>query len=111
MAVPDREITAHRSAQKQAVELFVSERLSDGSISLGTDVIMAVSDPARMRGSTMDISYEAATLLLTDLWVAGFRPTGVEHATDAAQNMARHLEDMRAIAFDKLRVAKPGERK
>lgn len=40
-------------------------------------------------------------------WEMGLRPPGLEHTTETIAATARHLEDMRAIAFTKLDVEKP----
>lgn len=49
---------------------------------------------------------EDAQSLAEQLWAAGFRPTqATKTGADAAQS--RHLEDMRAIAFAKLKIDDP----
>lgn len=49
------------------------------------------------------LSVEATKRLMDDLWASGIRPTETRHA----EGVAKHLEDMRAIAFAKLNIVKP----
>lgn len=49
----------------------------------------------------------AAQELANSLWSAGFRPEQSKQAQGAYDAQGQHLADMRAIAFDKLKVAKP----
>jgi hypothetical protein len=50
---------------------------------------------------------DAAQELANALWSAGFRPEQSKQSQGAYDAQGQHLADMRAIAFDKLRVAKP----
>ena len=51
------------------------------------------------------LSTEEAQVLFDQLWDCGLRPAENKAAEYRAQ--AKHLEDMRALAFGKLGVAKP----
>ncbi|WP_421849829.1 hypothetical protein [Oricola sp.] len=44
---------------------------------------------------------------LDEAWRIGLRPTGHDSSQTEFDALARHLEDMRAISFAKLRVEKP----
>lgn len=104
------EIRAHHAPHKRCVELYVSaEDRRTGQWSHCQGIVLVPALEGRSRKPTVEIPEDAAKQLMTDLWYAGFRPTDVQHATDAAQNMARHLADMRAIVFAKLEVTMPGE--
>ena len=48
-----------------------------------------------------------AQRLMDELWTAGLRPTQGKQSEGVTAAQGRHLEDMRAIAFAKLEVAKP----
>jgi hypothetical protein len=52
---------------------------------------------------TYSLSRKAAQALMSSLWEAGIRPA---QAKDG-DGQAKHLEDMRAIAFGKLGIVKP----
>ncbi len=53
--------------------------------------------------SNFHINDESAQQLMDDLWQGGVRPSNTSNATE----MGRHLEDMRAIVFDQLKIEKP----
>lgn len=62
-------------------------------------------DEAGMHGSSpmMELRYEAAQRLMTELWNCGLRPDGFVATEESAKGMiamqGQHLEDMRKIAF------------
>lgn len=51
-----------------------------------------------------NIPVEAAQLLMDDLWMAGIRPTEGSGSAGSLAATQRHLEDMRTIAFEKLKI-------
>lgn len=50
---------------------------------------------------------EDAQRVMDDLWAAGLRPTQGQQSEGLTAGQARHLEDMRAIAFAKLDIDAP----
>jgi hypothetical protein len=58
-----------------------------------------------LEGSEAQVTFDA-------LWIAGFRPTEKINEASKLAATERHLDDMRAIAFSKLKVEQPtGDRK
>ncbi len=53
------------------------------------------------------LSLEESQLLMDSLWQAGLRPAEGSGSTGQLAATVRHLEDMRAIAFEKTGVLKP----
>lgn len=56
---------------------------------------------------TFSLHGDAAQQLIDALWQAGLRPTQGRQSEGVTAAQARHLEDMRALAFTKLNVEKP----
>lgn len=56
---------------------------------------------------TIQLTEEEAQQLANQLWDAGIRPTLVKYQNDRANTLNAHLQDMRAIAFNKIKVPKP----
>lgn len=76
----------------------------------GNKVLSGISLVKVEEGSCIDgISVETDMLqaLATELWVAGFRPIGYKNVNESMLATNKHLEDFRAIVFDKLKVPKP----
>ena len=48
-----------------------------------------------------------AQALADSLWSAGYRPSQGKQSEGVTAAQGRHLEDMRAIAFDRLKVVAP----
>lgn len=53
---------------------------------------------------SLTINLDAAQALMDDLWHSGIRPTEGKQATGTLRAIENHLEDMRIIAFDKLKI-------
>ena len=56
--------------------------------------------------TSLRLSQDSAQQLINDLWRVGVRPAG-EHGTNEINALTRHLEDMRAIAADRLKLTLP----
>lgn len=69
------------------------------------DPRMAIGDEPN--SPLLTISRDAAQNLIDELWFLGYRPEGGQMSVGQAAATGKHLEDMRAIAFAKLEVAKP----
>jgi len=50
---------------------------------------------------------EAAQMLMDSLWMSGIRPTEGAGTAGSIRAVENHLQDMRAIVFDKLKTPKP----
>lgn len=55
---------------------------------------------------TVRIHEEAAQRLMDDLWQCGMRPSEGTGSAGAMAKIEAHLEDMRTIAFDRLKIQK-----
>lgn len=69
-----------------------------------------IEPTSTLKGPSFSISDQAAQNLFDDLWRGGFRPSREadnRRAEGALEATKHHLEDVRAIAFDKLRIEKP----
>lgn len=53
------------------------------------------------------IDKDACQQLMDDLWYLGFRPERGEMSVGQVAAVSAHLQDMRALVFAKLEVAKP----
>jgi hypothetical protein len=63
--------------------------------------------PGQLRTAATHISNEAAQRLMDDLWTAGLRPVAGKQSEGVTEAQAHHLEDMRTIVFDRLKLVKP----
>lgn len=55
----------------------------------------------------LSLDEDAAQQLMNSLWDAGVRPVGAKGSAGQLDAVQRHLEDMRALAFDKFGVESP----
>lgn len=63
-------------------------------------------DPYESDATELKLSKSAAKCVMNDLWRLGVRPDE-DHATSEIAALSRHLQDMRAIAANKLKVTLP----
>lgn len=56
---------------------------------------------------TFSLHGDRAQALIDQLWQCGLRPSQGKQSEGVTAAQARHLEDMRAIAFDRLKVERP----
>ena len=59
---------------------------------------------------SFELTESKAQELLDMLWMGGFRPRSAINEASRIEAVTRHLEDMRAIAFDRLKVGAPAQR-
>lgn len=59
------------------------------------------------RPPTFTLDYEACQALMDSLYGSGFRPTQGTGSAGQREALEKHLEDMRVLAFTKLKVEKP----
>lgn len=57
--------------------------------------------------AAVHLSDDMAQQLMNSLWECGIRPAGSVGSVGQLAATEKHLEDMRALAFSKLNVAKP----
>lgn len=84
----------------------VSIYLRDGT-KAGRSIIMEDVDPGMLQEPLIRLTTQAAQELINDLWSAGLRPSEAKNTRDEVNAIKAHLEDMRQITFDKLKVDKP----
>jgi len=60
---------------------------------------------------TMMLNADQAQLLMDSLWEAGVRPADGAGSAGAMLRTEKHLEDMRALAFQSLKVKPPESKK
>jgi hypothetical protein len=56
---------------------------------------------------SFNLTDDQAQAMFDMLWAGGFRPKQQVNEASRIEAVTRHLEDMRAIAFDRLKVAVP----
>lgn len=72
---------------------------------VGKPVLMAEHDAGKMiLEPTLQLGEGAAQQLMDDLWQAGLRPTEGTGSAGALAATQKHLDDMRAITFNKLNI-------
>jgi len=103
-------IWAQSSPLRRAIELTIGGRTPQGKYYAATSAIefREVEDGVIIP-PTLDISPEAAQLLMDELWNCGIRPsegTGSAGALKATQN---HLEDMRQLAYHLMKMPAPAK--
>ena len=57
--------------------------------------------------ASLRLDQDTAQRLIDDLWNGGLRPTQGKQSEGVTAAQANHLQDMRAIAFAKLRIDQP----
>ncbi len=77
---------------------------------VATNITMEPCLEGHQTDPILHINEEDAQKLINDLWEAGIRPNEIYHKDDLLNAMNGHLEDMRAIVFNKLKVAKPNKK-
>lgn len=89
----------------RSVSLLIGTRTPTG-IYYAEKVEMPLEDDqtAHVQQPSMYISPPAAQLLMDDLWRAGLRPSEGSGSAGALRAVERHLDDMRQIAFNKLKI-------
>lgn len=89
-----------------AVELYVT-RTENNRRQILTSTGWEEVEPGDYASPSYLMERDSAQELANALWSAGFRPEQSKQAQGAYEAQGQHLADMRAIAFDKLRVARP----
>jgi hypothetical protein len=71
------------------------------TVSIGKPIEMVPVDRERHSPPTLSLKSEAAQSLMDSLWHAGLRPTEGTGSAGALAATQRHLDDMRALVFNK----------
>ena len=62
--------------------------------------------PGEIPPETFGLNYEQAQTLMDDHWACGLRPTEGKGSAGSLAATEKHLEDMRVIVFDRLKIAR-----
>lgn len=100
-------IRAEKSEFRFGVSILIMERQPDGKLAVAEPLTMTTHDEGTVIEPTVEIKDATAQLLMDDLWRAGLRPSEGTGSAGSLRATEKHLEDMRALAFDKLKVDKP----
>ena len=93
-------IRAHSAPWRNCVEFLA---MQGGAI--GTEISMEVKENQHQAcDPTFSLRYDEAQVLMDDLWVAGLRPTEGAGSAGSLRATEKHLNDMRRIAFDRLKI-------
>jgi len=101
-----KHIRAESQDFRHSIGLYIYEIDADGKKTVGSLEMKPVEDPALQHDSMTNISPSAAQVLMDDLWHAGIRPTEGTGSAGSLKATENHLQDMRAIVFKKLGMAK-----
>lgn len=99
-----------RRAEALGVEFFLLSE--DGGRRLVAEPVAWREGPppgVRLGSPAFFLNDTHAQELMDQLWTCGLRPTEGKGSAGSLAATERHLEDMRAIAFNKLGVEKPKE--
>lgn len=106
------EIHAHRNPYRSdGVEIYITRYSDNGqrliAVRSGDAMTWEELRPHDFHSPTLGLFPERAQELMDELWNAGLRPTQGKQSEGVTAAQSRHLEDMRAIAFERLKVEKP----
>lgn len=96
------ELRAHHNMLTSQVDFLLCRRVLD-RLQVAQPAIITEAAEGTTLEPTFSLREEAVQGLMDALWQAGFRPK----ATGDPTALGRHLEDMRAIAFQGLGIEKP----
>lgn len=101
----------HNPYRHDAIEIHLVRYANDGSelhaVNQGEAIGWEIKEPHAPVTPILTILPDRAQQLIDDLWGAGLRPTQGKQSEGVTAAQARHLEDMRSIAFGKLNMEKP----
>jgi hypothetical protein len=101
---------AHRSPWNEQVEfmLFRHEHSQPRRVAMPIQFVDVPDDSIGAPGiPTFRLEGMEAQELMDMLWDCGLRPTQAKASAGQTEAVMRHLEDMRALAFSTLEIAKP----
>lgn len=102
MANPIRrglEFWANKDIRRRAIDVMVINHAGvQGTVTVAEPMVYRAEEEGVVQPPTMSLSYEEAAELMTELWGAGIRPSGVGSSGELAATKY-HLEDMRKLAL------------
>ena len=94
----ERHVHIHMRIEKKSGDYLVAKPVEFETLSDSDD---------RQTPPMMQLQAGQAQLLIDALWDVGLRPTQGKQSEGQVAATERHLHDMRAIVFEKLKVQKP----
>jgi len=100
-------VFADRVRWSDQVEIFLGTHLVNGKKWYVKTMLFEDWPEATMMQPAFTMQSSDAQILMDNLWSLGIRPSRTESSADKASALQSHLDDMRAIVFDKLKVSRP----
>jgi hypothetical protein len=100
-------IYVQNSNHRMCVEFWVQSKDENGKRVFAQNIEWEASPEGFAVPATGELTYGEAQELANALWSAGIRPEQSKQSQGAYDAQGQHLADMRAIAFDKLKVERP----
>jgi hypothetical protein len=103
---------AHKNIARQVIEFygFINRRDEDGRSHIFVPYL-SYPDEEKVEGEAADPVFELdvfqAQTLVNELWDQGIKPEQAKPRSGEIGAVKQHLQDMRAIAFNKLEIDKP----
>lgn len=102
-----KEVRAFANVYRGGVGIWLLDYDEQGSRLIAKPIVYEHDDFREERPASIKLLDERAQQLIDDLWSAGLRPTQGRQSEGVTAAQARHLDDMRAIVADKLKVTLP----
>ncbi len=103
----DLSVRVMQTSARRGYDMFFDmENLANPQILSIVDFTVKEVQPYELYPTNLRLSQDCAQQLINDLWRLGVRPAG-EHGTNEINALTRHLEDMRAIASNRLKLTLP----
>jgi hypothetical protein len=85
------------------IEISIRQR-AGSNLAIVQDVTFVTIKPGQLIKPTLVIDKKAAQVLIDDLWASGIRPTEGKGSAGSLKATENHLEDMRRIVANKLKI-------
>ncbi len=99
-----KEIRATNAPWYNGIEILIAAN-DNGKRSVARTVTLEEISPGVCCEPTIRLEYDEAQQLMDDLWQAGLRPAEGSGSAGSLRATEKHLEDMRKIAFNKLKIS------
>jgi len=107
MSIQGHRLAAERRAYGQQIALYCAHTEGDGVNRYAQPVSFEDGPQGALVDPFLLITEDEAQGLIDELWRCGLRPTQGKQSEGVNNTQEKHLEDMRAIAFAKLKVSAP----
>ncbi|HWQ10292.1 MAG TPA: hypothetical protein VN436_14325 [Holophaga sp.] len=108
MIYPPLKVRAALQPWRRMVDLLLFQEAPDGSVNVVTRFEIAHCDLGVIPpDAPISLPLAQAQALMDDLWQCGLRPSEGTGSAGSLAATQKHLEDMRALTFNHLRVPKP----